>query len=129
MNCKNCNRLMVELFLTQACDHCDYGISRECLHSGYIVKSEHTFNDQTKAYSSYVFQTPQDADKWRSAASYLTDDIVEILSLDPFTWLPSRGTLKDVILADHTYDVFLDHRYEPGQHRAFIAPTTVNFSA
>jgi len=111
---------MVQLFLTQACDYCDYGLPKERLHRGFIV---HRSTGEAGSREEYVFRTRMDAERWRTAAG--RDDCVihEVYSITPFRWHLSRGTLRDVVLADHMFEIFPDHRYEPLPHRAFLAAT------
>jgi len=114
---------MVQLFLTQACDYCDYGVPKERLHRGFIVYRGIADSGQCE---EYVFRTRMDAERWRTAAGREGCEIFEVYSLTPFRWHLSRGTLRDVVLADHMFEIFPDHRYEPLPHRAFLAtmPTT-----
>ena len=124
MQCSTCKREMVQLFLTQACDYCDYGVPKERLHRGFIV---YRVAADSGSCEEYVFRTRMDAERWRTAAGREGCTIHEVYSLMPFRWHLSRGTLRDVVLADHMFEIFPDHRYEPLPHRAFLAtePTTV----
>lgn len=121
MQCQICKREMVQLFLTQACDHCDYGVPKERLHRGFVV---YRGANDTGTCEEYVFRTRMDAERWRTAAGREGCEIHEVYSLTPFRWHLSRGTLRDVVLADHMFEIFPDHRYEPLPHRAFLATTT-----
>jgi hypothetical protein len=118
MRCQICKRVMVQLFLTQACDHCDYGVARERLHRGFIVFRG---GPEEPNCEEYVFRTRMDAERWRTAAGREECEIREVYSLSAFRWHLSRGTLRDVVLADHMFEIFPDHRYEPLPHRAFLA--------
>jgi hypothetical protein len=109
---------MVQLFLTQACDYCDYGLPRDRLHRGFIVYRPEA---EPRGREEYVFRTRMDAERWRTAAGRDECEIQEVYSLSPFRWHLSRGTLRDVVLADHMFEIFPDHRYEPLPHRAFLA--------
>ena len=124
MQCPTCKREMVQLFLTQACDYCDYGVPKDKLHRGFIVYKAEADSSNCE---EYVFRTRMDAERWRTAAGREGCAIQEVYSLTPFRWHLSRGTLRDVVLADHMFEIFPDHRYEPLPHRAFLAtePTTV----
>ena len=121
MYCEKCRRQMVQLFLSQACDHCDYGVPKERLHRGFVV---HRDASEAGSCEEYVFRTRMDAERWRVAAGREGCEIREVYSLTPFRWHLSRGTLRDVVLADHMFEIFPDHRYEPLPHRAFLATTT-----
>jgi hypothetical protein len=119
--CPTCKRKMVQLFLTQACDHCDYGIPKDRLHRGFIV-AQGVVDPAEERHEEYVFRTRMDAERWRTAAGRDGQDIREVFSIEAFRWHLSRGTLRDVVLADHMFEIFPDHRYEPLPHRAFLAP-------
>lgn len=116
--CPKCKRLMTQLFLSQACDHCDYGVTKDRLHRGFIVHRESDADSESIA--EYVFRTRMDAERWRTAAGREGCEIHEVYSLTPFRWNLSRGTLRDVVLADQMFEIFPDHRYEPLPHRAFL---------
>lgn len=115
--CPTCKRTMVQLFLTQACDHCDYGVPKERLHRGFIVFRG---MEEKGTCEEYVFRTRMDAERWQTAAGREGFEIRDVYSLTPFLWHLSRGTLRDVVLADHMFEIFPDHRYEPLPHRAFL---------
>lgn len=118
MKCSKCARAMVQLFLTTACDYCDYGVSEDKLHKGYIVfRGEACLEDN---FEEYVFRTRIDAERWRVAAGREGCEIRTVLSLNPYRWHLSRGTLRDVVLADHMHVIYPDHRFEDLPHRAFI---------
>lgn len=120
MQCKSCKREMVQLFLSQKCDYCDYGLPLERLHRGFIVFRQ---MQGPGVREEYVFRTGMDAERWRTAAGREDCEIREIYSLTPYRWHLSRGTLRDVALADHMFEIYPDHRYEPLPHRAFLAAT------
>jgi len=121
MQCPVCKREMVQLFLTQVCDYCDYGIPKERLHRGFVVYRD---PGEARSREEYVFRTRLDAERWRTAAGREECEIVQVYSLTPFRWHLSRGTLRDVVLADHMFEIFPDHRFEPLPHRAFLAGST-----
>jgi len=120
MQCSTCKREMVSLFLTQACDYCDYGVPKERLHRGFIVCQP----DLQIPQDEYVFRTRLDAERWRVVSGRENCGIYMVYSLAPFQWHLSRGTLREVILADHLFEIFPSHRYEPLPNRAFIAADT-----
>lgn len=123
MQCPTCKREMVQLFLSQACDYCDYGVPKEKLHVGFVV---YRSDREEAACEEYVFRTRMDAERWRTAAGREGQEIRQVYSLLPFRWHLSRGTLRDVVLADHMAEVFPDHRFEPLPHRVFLAPPDSN---
>lgn len=85
------------------------------MHRGFIVFRGHIGHH-------YVFRSYYDAERWRNNAGYEYHEIREVASLQPYRWHMSRGTLRDVALADTTYEIFLDHRYEPCVNRAYLLP-------
>lgn len=122
MQCSACKREMVQLFLSQACDHCDFGVPKERLHRGFVVYRKPA--DNQSQYEDYVFRTRMDAERWQRAAGYEgRPDVTirEVYSLMPYRWHLSRGTLRDVVLADMMFEVFPDHKYEPLPHRCFLS--------
>lgn len=119
MQCPTCKREMAPLFTTQACDYCDFGVAKDKLHSGFVVYNDNP-NDPPPR-EEYVFRTRMDADRWRSASDRAGHSIFKVWSLSPFQWEMSRGTLRDVVLADHIYEVYPNHRYEPLPNRCFLA--------
>lgn len=121
MQCPACKREMTQLFLSEACDHCDFGPPRGTLHRGFIVGRPATGSESKTVEEEYVFQTRLGAESWRAAASRHGCEVHEICSLVPFHWHLSRGVLRDVVLAEHRYEIFRDHRFEPLPHRAFLA--------
>lgn len=120
MKCQQCKREMVELFTSCRCDWCDFEPTATKLHRGFIVQGKPVRDACVMAPMYYVFRTIGDADRWRKAVGYEAHPIDEVSSLDAFRWQLSRGVISDVVLADHMFEVFQDHRYEPLPHRAFI---------
>jgi len=108
---------MKQIFLTVACDYCDFGIPKERLHRGFVV---YRGPDTSGATEEYVFRTLIDAQRWQTVAGREDNQIYEVFSLNPFRWHLSRGTLRDVVLADHMVEIFPDHRYQPLPNRAFL---------
>lgn len=119
MRCPNCERELVPVLLSVACDYCDFGVPSEKLHRGYIVlRSDPPFED-------YVFRTRMDADRWRQAVNCGGFAIYSVYSLTPYHWHMSRGTLQNIVLADHLFEVFASHRYAPRPHRCFLGEKVV----
>lgn len=123
MQCTTCKREMVSLFLSLACDHCDFGVPENKLHRGFVVYSSDF--DSPLPHEEYVFRSRMDAERWRSASGREGCGIFKVFSLMPFHWHLSRGTLRDVVLADHLFEVFADWRYEPLPHRCFLGEKQV----
>jgi hypothetical protein len=118
MICQTCKRLMTQLFLSTACDYCDFGVPKERLHRGFLV---HRPAAVQAGYEDYVFRTRTDAEKWQEAAGLKSCAIREVYSLMPFRWHLSNGMLNDIVLAQGMYEVFPDHRFEPLPNRVFLA--------
>lgn len=108
---------MLLLFTSYVCDYCD-GVANQTYYSGFIVLRPERVGTGAPFY---VFPTRTAAGVWRSANKLQHCQIREVLSLEPFEWSRSRGRL-DVELARHPYQIFPDHKYPAGPHRAFIAP-------
>jgi hypothetical protein len=118
MQCQTCKREMNQLFYSQACDYCDYGVPKESLHRGFSVLGKMPVPGTST--SEYVFRTRTDAELWRVASGREGYEICPVYSTTPFRWHLSRGTLRGVVLADSMFEVFADHRYEPLPNRAFF---------
>jgi hypothetical protein len=120
--CQNCSRAMVQLFLTQACDYCDYGPKKETLFMGYIayIKSDES------PFEDYVFRTRHDAERWATLSGRLNTEIREVYSTKAFRWHLSQGTAKDLVLADRMYTIYPDHKHEPSNYQAFFYNTEQN---
>jgi hypothetical protein len=116
---------MTALFVTQVCDYCDYGPAVDKLYCGFVVYRL----DLQYPQDEYVFRTAMDADRWRAAAGRDGCEIYKVYSLMPFQWHLSQGTLRDVVLADHMFEVHSSHRYEPLSYRCFITEKQTNITA
>lgn len=116
MRCEVCLRQMMPLFISYVCNHCD-GI-RDGLeyHSGFVVWRGRPWGSQ-----EYVFRTRKDAERWRVINGLHGCPIKEVTSETEFRWRKSGGFIEDLELADHLFEIFEDHRFEPGGHRAFIS--------
>lgn len=101
MNCPNCNRGMTPLFLSMACDWCD--MDDYSAFQGWILPDE-------IGADVYVFRQSLDAERWRDAAGRSGEVLLVHLSSAP-RWQMSRGTLRDVVLADRMHTLRPDHRH------------------
>jgi hypothetical protein len=113
VRCPQCHREMRPLFVSQVGDYCD-GLE-PTYFSGYVVLR------RPLPSSEDVFPTREDAERWRSANGYDEAEIREVKSEYEFRWHSSRGSLKDLTLADRPVELFPDRRLEPAPHRAFLA--------
>ena len=116
MICQTCKRPMTQLFLSTACDYCDFGVPKERLHRGFVLFCAARPNQE-----EYVFRTRIDAGRWAVAAGRMNCEVREVYSLAPFQWHESRGTVHGLVLANHMVEVFPDHRFEPLPNRVFLA--------
>lgn len=107
---------MRALFYSWVCEHCE-GLPEGDYDRGYVV-----WRDRPPASEEYVFRTKEDAERWRAHKQYGEKPIRIVLSEQPFRWRMSNGTITDVELADHLFEIYPDHRFEPGPYRAFLAP-------
>ncbi|MCA9610692.1 MAG: hypothetical protein KC619_34090 [Myxococcales bacterium] len=107
---------MTPLFVSQVCDWCDGLAAPETLHTGYIV-----WRARALPSMEYVFPSPEEARKWGRARGFDQAPIRPVQSLEPFRWRRSSGSLKDVTLADHLYEIHPDRRFAPQPHRAWVA--------
>lgn len=118
MNCSKCQRPMTMLFTSYACDYCDgLGESTDGWDRGYVV-----WRDRRLPAEEYVFPTPEDADRWRTAQGIATAPIRPVIAPVKFRWRESTGTLRDVTTADHLVTIHSDHRFPPAPNHACLAP-------
>lgn len=117
MLCPLCNRPMTALFISWVCDYCDGADLSGPFDRGYVV-----WRDRPPASEEYVFRTWEDAERWRRHMRLDGRPIKLVLTASAFRWRRSQGTLTDVVLADHRFQIYPDHRFAPGPHRAFLAP-------
>lgn len=115
MRCPCCQRPMLALFTTFVCEHCD-GAPHGEFYRGWVIWPARPHG----LVETWVFHSRDDARRWIKRR--VDGTIRAVLSDRPFTWTRSRGTLKDVELADRPFEIFPDHRHPPGLHRAFLAP-------
>ena len=118
MQCSRCKRPMIALFYSAVCDYCERQMPTESLYRGFVVYRGQRSADGDE---EYVFRTRADAERWRRIAGREGCEIREVYSLNAFRWHKSRGSARDLELADHLFKIFPDHRYEPLPHRAFLA--------
>lgn len=109
---------MVLLFVSYVCDYCE-GTSFSHWYSGFIVFQPERLGGGNPFH---VFRSRTDAAIWRSASGLQQCELREVLSENPIAWKSSRGTISNIQLADRPFEIFADHRFEPGENRAFIAP-------
>lgn len=118
MRCTDCHRRLRPLFTSLVCDYCD-GLIEVEYHRGYIVLRT---DEELGARPVYVFRTRSDAARWRAANDLRRFRLHEVLSEKPFRWRKSQGAVPDLDLAERQFEIFADHRFEPGPYRAFLAP-------
>jgi len=70
----------------------------------------------------YVFRSREDAERWCKHRGHEVKAIRIVLTESTFRWKMSAGSVTDVELADHLFEIYADHRYEPKPFRAFLAP-------
>lgn len=112
MNCPTCNREMVKLFLSAACDYCD-GLVKQEYYTGYVLYRGPDIHPE------YVFRTVAGAESFKTKIES-DSPIKRVGSVSPFTWIVSKGILQGVWIADSTYEIYPDHRYPIGEKIAHI---------
>jgi hypothetical protein len=113
--CRVCGRATTPLFYSAACDWCD-GLASVALDRGFVV-----WRDRGPGASEYVFRTRADAERWISVRSLDGFPVREVLSEHGFRWRASTGSVRDLELADRLFEIYLDRRFPPAPHRAFLA--------
>lgn len=115
MRCEVCKREMTALFLTWVCDYCDGLRDTGPTSTGWIV-----WRRRPPGSEEYVFRSPEDAERWREVSGLGDCAIRKVETEAQIHWRKSTGNVEDVELADHLFQIFADHRYEPGPHRAHL---------
>jgi len=110
---------MIALFVSYVCDWCD-GTPQGVFHRGWVAWDE----TADAPVTTLVFRSRDDAERW-SIGRERPLQIREVLSPWPFAWTYSRGSLRDLELADRPFSVHHDHRHPAGGNRAFLAPTVM----
>lgn len=116
MRCSRCDRPMLALFTSYVCDWCD-GPPRGTFHKGWVAWDPTAPPPTT----TLVFPDPASARRWMSDRSPALE-VRQVLSEAPFRWVPSRGTMRGIELADRAYQVFPDHRFPAQPGAVFLAP-------
>ncbi|MCC6874764.1 MAG: hypothetical protein IT378_10705 [Sandaracinaceae bacterium] len=107
---------MTALLFSMVCDYCE-GHGLKIQGRGFVV-----WLDRPPGSEQYVFKTRADAERWRRHQQVEGAPIRAVLTESTFRWRRSSGSITDVDLADHLFEIFPDHRFEPGPFRAFLAP-------
>lgn len=119
MLCPLCGGPMIPLFTSCVCDYCERP-PLDGLHRGYVVWRGISTKSKNR---QYVFPTRADAERWRAFRGLAEAEVREVFSREPFNFRSSRGSIKDLRLADKLFEIYPDHRFKPGPHRAFLAPS------
>lgn len=109
--------MMTELFFSRVCDFCDNEPDPSRMGHGFVINEPQ--GGAFEPFDAYVFRTWADAERWRTASAR-SGPIWEVLSFIHYRWHVSRGTLRDVVLADHMFEIFDTHKYENLPHRAYL---------
>lgn len=117
MFCETCRREMIPLFISYACNYCDGREDWSKYDRGFIV-----WRGRPPGSEEYVFRTRQDAERWKALNGLAGCPVREVCTESRFSWFKSRGTIRDLELADHTFEIYADHKFEPGPFRAFLIP-------
>lgn len=125
MLCPTCHRNMTALFLTQQCDHCDFGPDVWKLHRGFVIYAEPDCTVPACARClpmCHVFRAVADAVTWQGI-SKLRGEVRAVLSPRPFKWAYGKGPASGIVLAGSMFVVHPDHRYPDAVGEVFLAPT------
>ncbi len=118
MRCPDCNGKMIPLFTSCVCDRCDGKLDADSLHKGWVVWS----GPPDGGRQVYVFRTRQVAQRWQRLNKMGDAQVRQVLSDHEINWHLGRGSIQDLELADHLFEVYPDQCFEPQPHRAFLAP-------
>jgi hypothetical protein len=115
---------MLLLLTSYVCEYCD-GPPVGQFYRGFVVWRG---LDGDQPRREYVFRTREIAAKWRELRKLEDFEIREVLSENAIGWRRSRGSVKDIELADRLYYIYPDHRFPPAADRAFLAPEALGGS-
>ena len=76
-----------------------------------------------------MWRTTHDAVIWRSLQGLEEGEVRSVLSEQAIVWRVASGLAAGLVAADKLYDIYPDHRFPPGPHRAFLAPETLRAEA
>lgn len=111
---------MTPLFISLVCDYCDgLAMDEENWDRGYVV-----WRGRPLPVEEYVFQTYEDAERWKVANAMTAEPILLVIAPLKFRWRRSTGTLRDITTADRLVTIYPDHRFPPGPNRACLAPAS-----
>src|SRR5204862_7456793 len=98
MRCPVCNRAMIALFSSYACDFCDGLRKPDLLFHGFVLWRG---DPGPVGAQVYVFRTRADAERYRRSSGDSTScEIREIVSEYEIRWQRSRGSIRDVELGE-----------------------------
>ena len=116
MRCTKCHREMRPLFISFVCDYCD-GLREEEYDTGWVA-----MRDARPIPSlEYVFRSPEDATRWIDLRGWENAEVRKVRTRAIFRWRTSRGTIRDLILADRLFEIHAqDAPGGPEENHAFL---------
>jgi len=104
---------MTVLFVSVVCDHCnppDDDDDHRQLRLGYVV-----YRSRPPGSCEYVFETQDDAARWRAASGLERFPIKQVLTPGRFRWRSSVGpgakdpaSLRNIRIADRLYEIYAE---------------------
>lgn len=116
MKCPTCKRTMTPLLVSNVCDYCDGLKKLDAPFVGYVVWSD----EFTAPSRAYVFSRPEFAERWHAMRGPENATVRRVASTHPFNWRSGVQATSDLEFADTLVEVYMDSRYEPGPHKAFL---------
>ena len=107
---------MTLLLCSYVCDYCDGTIDIETPYRAFVAWPR---GSQAVA-KAYLFPTEAAAANWIRSVRRKDVDVREVRLAHPPTWKKSRGSVKDIELADGLYEVCRDRQVSSDQRRAFL---------
>lgn len=120
MRCPLCHSEMLLLFTSYLCERCDTPPSGR-FYVGFVV-----WRGIGGPRQEYLFRTRADAGRWREINGLLDSEVRPVLVEAEPAWHLSRGSIRDLELANQLFEIFPTHRFPPAPNRGFLAPETVN---
>lgn len=122
MRCPICQREMLALFTSLVCERCD-GPPSGRFYVGFVVWRR---GQERGPRQDYLFRTSGDAERWRQLNDLQQAEVRPVLTEVEPAWHLSRGSVRDLELANQLFEIYPDHRFPPAPHRGFLAPSEID---
>jgi hypothetical protein len=111
---------MTTLFTSSVCDWCDGLKHPTIVARGWVLLNGPL---DSRGRELDVFPSLEMVDYYRFATG-LEGEIREIASETAIQWSDAGGLVPHLCVAERRFRVFPDFKFEPGPHKAFLAPSS-----